>query len=75
MAQPIVAAPATGAELLYRVVGRRSLDRRLSGPSRCPVGARCHPTCRGYFVYDDAGQPAGDFVSGAELLAGRGAAA
>lgn len=29
----------------------------------------------GYFAYDDAGQPVGDFVSGAELLAKRAAAA
>jgi hypothetical protein len=29
----------------------------------------------GYFAYDDAGQPVGEFVSGAELLARRGAAA
>ena len=29
----------------------------------------------GYFAYDDAGQPVGDFVSGADLLAKRSAAA
>jgi len=29
----------------------------------------------GYFAYDDAGQPVGDFISGAELLAKRAAAA
>jgi len=29
----------------------------------------------GYFAYDDAGEPVGEFVSGADLLARRGAAA
>jgi hypothetical protein len=29
----------------------------------------------GYFAHDDAGQPVGDFISGAELLAKRSAAA
>lgn len=29
----------------------------------------------GYFAYDDDGQPIGDFVSGADLLDQRGAAA
>ena len=28
----------------------------------------------GYFAYDDAGRPVGDFISGAELLAKRAAA-
>ena len=28
----------------------------------------------GYFTYDDAGEPIGEFVSGAELLAERAAA-
>lgn len=36
---------------------------------------RAEATEFGYFVYDDAGEPVGGFISGAELLAKRGAAA
>ena len=36
---------------------------------------RAHATEFGYFAYDGSGQPVGDFVSGADLLASHGATA